>query len=102
MNISSTLSGQRNWSNIQEEISHRKFPRIHKQLWLLLQRGMVKYLRVFWPQRILGELRRRSQQTLTTMALAAECLQQSGLLHASGVGVLLPSRVIFALMRACG
>ena len=53
--VSRTIPG-RHRSIVMEEISRRKFPRIHTQLWLLLKRGIVKYMRAFWPLRILGEI----------------------------------------------
>ena len=41
---------------IQNEIGRRKFPNVLTQLILLLQRGSIKYLRSFWPLRVIDIL----------------------------------------------
>ena len=43
-------------SPLEEQIARRRFPRVDRQLWLLLQRGTIKYLRAFWPLRIIDSL----------------------------------------------
>lgn len=43
-------------SNIQNEIGRRRFPNIFTQIYLLLQRGSIKYLRSFWPLRVIDIL----------------------------------------------
>ncbi len=42
--------------SLGSQIQHRKFPHSTRQLWLLLRRGMVKYIRAFWPLRIIDSL----------------------------------------------
>ena len=46
----------RNRSPLEEQIARRRFPRVNRQLWLLLQRGTIKYIRAFWPLRIIDSL----------------------------------------------
>ena len=43
-------------SPLEEQIARRRFPRVNRQLWLLLQRGIIKYIRAFWPLRIIDSL----------------------------------------------
>ena len=42
--------------SIQFEIGRRKFPNMLTQIVLLLQRGSIKYLRSFWPLRVIDIL----------------------------------------------
>ncbi len=49
-------SGSAEKSPLDEQIQRRKFPPAMRQLWLLMQRGLVKYLRAFWPLRIVDTL----------------------------------------------
>ena len=43
-------------SLLEDQIARRRFPRVTRQLWLLLQRGTIKYIRAFWPLRIIDSL----------------------------------------------
>lgn len=44
------------WEDLNESLAERRHPSFHQQLWLLLQRGIIKYLRAFWPLRIIDIL----------------------------------------------
>ena len=54
--ITPSLSTLRNSNQLIDEISGRKFPGFGLQLLVLLRRGAVKYLRSFWPLKVIDIL----------------------------------------------
>lgn len=56
IDVACSLLLPRQTSPLEEQIARRRFPRVSRQLWLLLQRGTIKYIRAFWPLRIIDSL----------------------------------------------